>query len=306
MEIINLSRGGLESGLEGAVIAFGNFDGVHKGHQAIIEQIKARAAKQKVPAGILTFEPNPVEFLLKEKNYRITPYLQKMEILQKTGLDFVAYAEFTKEFSEMSPQDFVKKIFADKMKISTLLTGEDASFGHKAAGKIDLLTEMSKELGFEHIVLPKILDENGRRYSSRETRILIGAGKMEDVNAILGRDYEIEGIVEKGKQVGGKELSRPTANLNLDGYVLPLEGVYKTTVVIEGKEYLGAANIGGSPTYGDMRPVLEVNVLDFNDNIYGENIAVRLNSFIRPIKKFENKQELMKQIEKDVELIRKK
>jgi riboflavin kinase/FMN adenylyltransferase len=304
MEIIKISNGtGIESGIKGAVIAIGNFDGVHKGHAAIINMVMDRANLLKKPAGVLTFNPSPIEYFLKDTQFQITSFKQKTDILDYIGLDFVAYAEFNEAFSQISAEDFVKNILVDKMKVSHVFTGEDFSFGYKAQGKAGLLKELSKKYGFGYTAVAKINDKAGKRYSSTEIRKLIAAGKVNEVEELLDGKFEIEGVVQKGRQ-DGRKLGFPTANISLDGYILPKFGVYSCAVNIGGQRLRAICNIGVKPTYGDNKPMLEVHILQFDDDIYGKTISVELISFVREEKKFNSIEELKAQIETDVKNVK--
>jgi riboflavin kinase/FMN adenylyltransferase len=302
MEIINI-KNGMEIGMRGAVIAIGNFDGVHKGHQQIINMVIRKGHELKKPVGVLTFNPSPIEYFLKDKQFQITSFRQKTDIMDNMGLDLVAYAEFNEAFSRISAEDFVKEILVGKMQVSHVFTGEDFSFGFKAQGKSALLAELAKKYGFGYTAVAKINDNEGRRYSSTEVRKLIAAGKVDEVTGILDGSFEIEGVVQEGMQ-NGRKLGFPTANIKLDGYILPKFGVYSCAVNIGGQRLRAICNIGVKPTYGDNKPLLEVHILQFDDDIYGKTISVELIKFIREEKKFNSIEELKEQIEKDVNYVK--
>ncbi len=300
MQIINISKGGVESGVEGAVVAIGNFDGVHLGHQAIIRMVQEEAKRRKAPAGIITFDPSPYAFFKTQENFQLTTLTQKAKILKGMGLDFVACADFNEELSKTSAADFVKNILVGKLKVAHVFTGTDFRFGHKAQGNSELLGKMAKELGFNYTAIENILGPEGQKYRSSVVRNFLMEGKIKEAEEIMGRSFEIEGEVIKGAQ-RGREIGFPTANVDMGHYFLPKFGVYEVVVSIQNSEFKGVANIGVKPTVsGDNKPLLEVHIPNFSDDIYGKTISVKLLSFVRKEMKFQGIEELREQIRKDV------
>ncbi len=301
MEIINI-KNPISDALYNSVLAIGNFDGVHKGHQQIVRQVLEKAQKAKKAAAILTFEPHPISFFSPAShNYRITPFKLKTALLDDYGVDFVTYADFNEEFSKLSAEDFIKTLLCDKLHASEILTGEDFTFGYKRSGNARILAEFGEKYGYKYTAISDIKDGSGKRYSSSLAREYIAEGRVIEAADILGRPYIIAGKVVKGK-AEARKLGFPTANIELKDYVIPKYGVYNITADIEGQKVKGVANIGVKPTYGNNEPLLEVHLYNFNADIYGKNISVELNGFIREERKFANLSELQEQIKKDIAL----
>lgn len=299
MEIVNI-KNGIEVGLHYSVLAIGNFDGVHKGHQQIIKTVIETAKTNKKPSAILTFEPHPISFFSPQlKNYHITNFEQKCNILNDLGLDCVFYAEFNEEFSKISAKDFVLKILKDKIKASQIFTGDDFIFGHNREGNYKLLQQLSNENDFKYNVVSEIKSSENRRYSSSSARDFIRSGNIEAVEQILGNKFEIIGKVIEGNKKG-REIGFPTANIDISDYILPKFGVYEVVARVQNSEFSAIANIGVKPTFGEHKPVLEVHIPNFSENIYGKNIAVKFIKFIRDERKFDSVEGLKNQIELDI------
>jgi riboflavin kinase/FMN adenylyltransferase len=304
MQVINI-KNGIEIGITGAVIAIGNFDGVHKGHAEVIKRVRDIGQKEKRPCGVLTFEPHPISvFAPKLSNYRLTPFDLKMKMLNDMGLDFVAYGEFNQAFAQISANDFVEKILVNKLKVAEVLTGDDFIFGHNREGNVELMKQLAAKFGFKYGVVSEVKNSGGARFSSSLARELIRQGKVKEAAEILGRNYTIEGKVIKGIKAAREQLGYATANIEMGEFVIPKFGVYEVVVKVEGEQKKGVANIGVKPTYGDNKPLLEVHIFDFDQDIYGKDVFVELISFIRDEKKFNSVAELKEQIRKDVESVR--
>ena len=286
-----------------AVVTIGNFDGVHKGHQALLKNIINKAKEINGTSVAVTFEPHPIR-VLKTNNHPplITIYEQKLELLEKTGIDVLISIPFTKEFAAIGAKSFVEDLLVKKIGMKAMVVGKDYSFGKKREGNIEMLKEFSDRLGFEVIVpewiTPPDVDE---RISSTKVREIISSGKVEKAPGLLGRHYQIRGRVVAGRDRGGKLLGCPTANLNLLDELCPETGVYAVTVESEKGLFNGVANIGYSPTFDDHLFTIEVHILDFNDDIYNKDIRVNLIQKLRDEVKFSGIDELSKQIEKDIQ-----
>ena len=286
-----------------AVVTIGNFDGVHKGHQALLNNIINKAKEINGTSVAVTFEPHPIR-VLKTNNHPplITIYEQKLELLEKTGIDVLISIPFTKEFAAIGAKSFVEDLLVKKIGMKAMVVGKDYSFGKKREGNIEMLKEFSDRLGFEVIVpewiTPPDVDE---RISSTKVREIISSGKVEKAPGLLGRHYQIRGRVVAGRDRGGKLLGCPTANLNLLDELCPETGVYAVTVESEKGLFNGVANIGYSPTFDDHLFTIEVHILDFNDDIYNKDIRVNLIQKLRDEVKFSGIDELSKQIEKDIQ-----
>ena len=288
---------------ENAVITIGNFDGVHKGHQALLREVKEKAKAIGGVSIAMTFEPHPL-MVLKKGNHPplITLYEQKVELLTKQGLDVLIAIPFTLEFASITAHEFVHDLLVEKIGMRAIVVGEDYSFGKNREGNVAFLKSRAKDYGFEVIVVGwrQISDSHGQRISSTLIREVVQEGRIEEVRDLLGRNYQIRGKVVTGRKRGGKLLGFPTANIHLTEELCPKMGVYAVTVELNGEKHKGVANIGYSPTFDDHIFTIEVHLLDFNAEIYGRNIKVNFIRRLRDEKKFSGIPELSEQIQKDV------
>ena len=293
----------IEKPYKNAVITIGNFDGVHIGHQALFHEVVEKAESLDGTSIVMTFEPHPVR-VLKQNGHLplITLYEQKVELIENSGVDVLICVPFTKEFAAISAKEFVEDILIKSIGMKAIVVGKDYTFGKNREGDIDLLKIYAKNLGFEVIVADWIqTSKNGPgRISSTRTRELVMAGKVDEAQKLLGRYYQLRGIVTAGRNRGGRLLGFPTANINLHDELCPKNGVYAVTVDCMGKTFQGVANIGYSPTFDDHVFSVEVHILDFNENIYGQNIRVNFVQRIRDEEKFSNISELSDEIKKDI------
>jgi riboflavin kinase/FMN adenylyltransferase len=288
---------------ENAVITIGNFDGVHKGHQALLKQVISKARKISGTSVALTFEPHPLRALGIDTPPLITRHDQKMELLDLSGIDVVICLPFDKAFAAITARDFIEKILVGKIGMKAIIIGPDYTFGKDRTGNIDMLKEQGKALGFETIVADWIKDPASKthRISSTRIRQIVMDGRVDMARQFLGRHYQIRGKVVKGRSRGGSQLGFPTANIKLHDELCPKFGVYAVTVeTIHGK-FMGVANIGYSPTFDDHIFTIEVHILDFDQDIYGTRIRVNMVARLRDEKKFANIRELSDQIRKDIE-----
>ena len=303
MEIIDhLSK--ITHPLPNAVITIGNFDGVHIGHQALFHEVTEKADSIHGTAIAMTFEPHPLRVLGKENNHPplITLYEQKVELIERSGIDVLICVPFTRQFAAMSAQDFVGELLVGRIGVKAIVVGEDYSFGRNREGNIDFLNFWAPRYGFEVIVANwiKLSRQLAERISSTRIRELVMEGRMEQAQKMLGRHYQLRGTVVKGRDRGGKLLGIPTANINLSDELCPKNGIYAVTVEHGTKTYKGVANIGYSPTFEDHQFTVEVHLFNFNDTIYGEKIRVNIISRIRDEIKFAGIAELSEQIRKDI------
>ena len=286
-----------------AVITIGNFDGVHIGHQALFHEVIEKADAIDGTSIVMTFEPHPVR-VLKQNGHPplITLYEQKVELIESSGIDVLICVPFTLEFAAISAKDFVEDILLTRIGMKAIVVGEDYTFGKDRKGNIKLLQTYAKNYGFEVIVADWILTLNKRRdrISSTRTRELVMAGRVTEAQKLLGRYYQIRGVVTTGRNRGGRLLGFPTANIILQDELSPKTGVYAVTVELESNIHKGVANIGYSPTFDDHIFTVEVHILDFNENIYDRKIRVNFIQRIRDEKKFSNISELSDQIKKDI------
>jgi riboflavin kinase/FMN adenylyltransferase len=293
----------IEKPYNNAVITIGNFDGVHIGHQALFHEVIEKADAIDGTSIVMTFEPHPVR-VLKQNGHPplITLYEQKVELIESSGIDVLICIPFTLEFAAISAKEFVVDILLTRIGMKAIVVGKDYTFGKNRKGNIKLLQTYAKDYGFEVIVADWILTLNKSpdRISSTRTRELVMAGRMAEAQKLLGRYYQIRGVVTTGRNRGGRLLGFPTANIILQDELCPKTGVYAVTVELEGNTHKGVANIGYSPTFGDHIFTVEVHLLDFNENIYDRKIRVNFIQRIRDEKKFTNISELSDQIKKDI------
>ena len=286
------------------VIAIGNFDGIHLGHQKVINEAKKKAKKNKLPFGLMTFEPVPVMFFNKKiKNHRINTLEQKKAQLKKFKLDFLIIIKFNKNFSSLSAEEFIKKIIYRKTSCRFLYVSKNFRFGFKRKGKIETLKKYEKQYNFKNLII-KPLKIKKRIISSTLIRKKIKKGKIEEVNRLLNRNWSVEGKVIKG-QKRGRKIGFPTCNLKLNDYVIPRLGVYAVKVKTEKISKNGIANIGYRPTFNGQDLLLETNIFGINKNLYNKVIIVEFKKFLRAEKKFKNIEYLKKQIKIDTKQAKK-
>ena len=283
----------------GGVIAIGNFDGVHMGHQKVINEAKKKAKKNKLPFGIMTFEPVPVMFFNKKiKNHRINSLEQKKNQLKKFDLDFLIIIKFNKLFSSLSAENFIKKITDKNIKSRYLFVSKNFKFGFKRQGNIQTLKKYEKKYKYKNVITKPSKKDN-KTISSTFIREKIRAGKIMEVNKLLNRKWCIEGKVIKGNK-RGRKIGFPTCNLSLEDYVVPLLGVYAVKVKTPYFAKDGIANIGYRPTFNGQNLLLETNIFGISKNLYNKVIKVSFRKFIRKEKKFKNLEILKKQIQQDI------
>lgn len=288
----------------GAAIAIGNFDGVHPGHQAVINEAGLIAHDMGVPWAVLTFEPHPRKvFAPDQPPFRLTPFRAKAREIERLGADILIVQRFNKAFSMLEAKDFVTAALVQGLGAGHVVSGYDFVFGHKRSGHCDLLLEMGEKHGFGFTAVNAIKDDTGEAYSSTRVRDCLKTGDARGAAAVLGRDYEIEGLVIKGEH-RGHTIGFPTANIALGPYQRPVNGVYAVRAGLEAGadvEWLdGVANIGERPTFSGDGVVLEVFLFDFDADLYGKRLRVRLVDFLREEKTFDGIDGLKAQIALDV------
>lgn len=286
------------------VVAIGNFDGVHLGHQAILATVIERAQEKNGASVILTFEPHPMKVLHPESEFKLLNTFQvKMRLIESTGIDVAFSAEFNKAFSEQTPEQFAKTYLRDKIGCKEVVIGPNFKFGKDRAGTVEDLVRFGKELGFEVTVQEPVFVE-GIPVSSTKIRQLIQEGNVGLAGRMMGRYYSMEGKVLPGDGMG-KTLGYPTANFRLPNELVPKEGVYAAriaTLKAEGYVTLdGIVYIGSKPTF-DMKEVrMEVHLFDFNGDLYGKRLLVTFIEWIRGDEKFPDSAALVGQIGRDIE-----
>ena len=273
-----------------AVVAIGNFDGVHLGHESLINKAKLIAKQNMRPLAALTFEPHPVSLFKKGlQPFRLTPFFAKAYELEKLGIDALIILRFNYAFSQQSAIDFITHILVNNLNVSHIVSGYDFVFGTKRSGNCTLLSEAGKKLGFDCTALSPIKSTKGDLCSSTNIRDCLRNGKLEKARLLLGRNYSIQGRVSHGQKLGQK-LGFPTANIYLGENIRPKFGVYAVRLYFVDKilcsGFNGVASIGNRPTIDGKDDILEVYIFDFKQDIYQKRVRVELIEFIRPEIKF--------------------
>jgi riboflavin kinase/FMN adenylyltransferase len=303
MKRIRVIRGwkGLSDGDRGAAVAMGSFDGVHKGHQQVIE-LAARAANALgCPLGVITFDPHPrVYFRPDEPAFRLMKTDQQARALEKLDVDMLYVLPLDAELANMTDREFATQVLHEGLGARHVAVGFDNSFGKDRTGSPDTMRQYGDELGFGVSVADPVGDGGVEKFSSTAVRAALREGKPEVAAEILGRPFAIEGPVQRGRQLGRK-LGYPTANVDLGDYVAPRFGVYAVkTRLSDGREFAGVANLGVNPTVqGITRPLLEVWLFDFDEDIYDRIIETDLIAFLRPEEKFDGVEAMSVQVMKD-------
>ena len=282
-----------------SVIAIGNFDGLHVGHQKVLKEARQRAKSKKLKFGLITFEPVPTMFFNKDiKNHRINNLNQKIYFLKKIKLDFLVIINFNKTFSNLSAESFVRKIIYDKLKCKYIFISRNFRFGKKRLGDINTLKNLEKKYLYKTLVTTPHKKKN-KIISSSLIRKIIQKGKIKEVEKFLGRPWSVEGEVIKGEQ-RGRLIGFPTCNIKLNSYTIPKLGVYSVQVKVDNLKKKGIANIGYRPTFNGKTLLLEVNIFGLKRNLYKKTLKVSFINFIRSEKKFKNINQLKSQIKKDI------
>ena len=296
MDIFYLSQD-IPEKAKGAITAIGNFDGMHRGHQALLEVARKRALDAGKPFAVLTFEPHPRRlFRPDDAPFRITPLDVKLQRLKASKADIVFILDFCWDAAKLSAGDFINQILKEKLGLHEVVIGADFHFGQNRSGCIDTL----QEAGLHCTTIGLLKDANHAVYSATRIRGLLQAGQMDEANALLGWNWEIQAKVEKGDQ-RGRELGYPTANMPLQETIHPAYGIYATLVQIEGeKEWrMAASNIGIRPMFEAKIALIETFIFDFDGDLYGKTLRVRPVQKIRDEAKFNSLEALKIQMEKD-------
>ena len=282
-----------------SVIAIGNFDGVHLGHQKVLKEAYQKAKRNNLKFGVVTFEPAPTMFFNKNiKNHRINSVEQKIYYLKKIKLDFLILINFNQSFSNVSAEDFIKKILVNKLKCKYIFISQNFKFGKKRLGNVNTLKSFEKIYLYK-IIITSPYQKKNKTISSSLIRKIISTGKVQEARKLLGRPWSIKGEVVKGQQ-RGRKIGFPTCNIKLNSYTLPKLGVYSVRVENKNFKKKGIANIGYRPTFNGKSLLLEVNIFGIKINLYKKILKVSFVKFIRTEKKFKNINELKLQIKKDI------
>lgn len=297
---------GLEADERGAAVALGNFDGVHKGHQKVIAQAARAAGELHAPLGVISFEPHPRQvFQPNQPAFRIMHPDQQARTLAALGVDAFYVLPFDAEMASLTDREFAEQVLRDGLGVRHVAVGFDISFGKGRTGSPEIMKAYGAEMGFT-VSVAEALGDQDEKFSSTRVREALRDGHPEAATAILGRPFAIEGVVERGRQLG-RQLGFPTANVALTDYVVPRFGVYATrTRLPDGREIAGVANIGVNPTIpGEIAPRLEVWLFDFDEDLYDQVIETDLVAFLRPEAKFDGLQPLIDQVMADADQARK-
>ncbi len=283
---------------EESAVAIGNFDGIHIGHQELIKTVLSYRESCGYKAAIFSFDPHPVDFFGRVEDFRtILSVREKKYVAEKTGVDILIQYPFDYGFASLSPQEFMELLYS-RTNCRVLVVGENYYFGKNRSGNIDTLKELGEQRGIKVIGIPRV-KVDGIRVSSTEIRGLIADGNMEYTARLLNKPYFAMGRVVKGYE-RGRAMSFPTVNIEPpDKKLLPPDGVYFSTVIIDGKEYYGMSNIGKNPTFDGEKRKIETNIFDFDKNVYGRDIIITFYKKIRNEIKFEDKNKLTEQLKRD-------
>ena len=285
-------------------IAIGNFDGMHQGHCKVISRAGIFAHERGVPWGVLTFEPHPREiFDIDKPLFRLTPFDMKARQIEAMGVEFLVVIHFDTEFAKITAEEFVDQVIVQGFEASYVVSGFNFAFGHKRAGNTSFLQMKGEQFGFGTTGIKQVLDDTGEIISSTRIRKFLLDGNPRAAGNLLGRNYEIEGIVSQGDQ-RGRKIGFPTANIKLDDHMRIANGVYAIKAGIDhGPDTVwhdGVANLGYRPTFNGSQCVLETHLFDFDEDIYDAYLRVALIDFIRPEQKFDGVEGLTVQIKKDI------
>ncbi len=278
------------------VVTVGNFDGIHLGHQKLLSDVRENAQSNNLKSKLVTFNPYPFEFFKHDKK-RILSSLDKKEYLNNYGIDEVVEISFDESFRKLSPKNFFTNYLSKDTSI--LMVGEDFRFGKDRGGDVNFLKELCNVSGIEFNTLNDV-SKNDKRVSSSWVREELQLGNFETVKTLLGRDYVITGRVLTGNQIG-RRIETPTANINIDNFDFCFSGVFLCKTFYENRSYYAIANFGPKPTFNDYRQSLEINLFDFEGNLYDKELSVVFLCKIRDQIKFKSIEDLKKQIKADIE-----
>ncbi|USQ96642.1 bifunctional riboflavin kinase/FAD synthetase [Caulobacter sp. RL271] len=294
----------LPSEERGASVALGNFDGVHRGHQQVIAQAAKAALASKTPLGVVSFDPHPRRlFRPTEPAFKLMTHAQQARALGGLGVDLFYLLPFDFEMASFGDREFVEKVLVEGLGVKHVAVGFDISFGRGRTGSAALMKTYGEEYGFTVSVAEPVsevsTEGDGEKFSSTAVRDALRDGQPDQAARILGRPFAIEGVVRRGQQLG-RQLGFPTANVEVEDYVVPKLGVYATrTRLPDGREVPGVANLGNNPTTGIVETRLETWLFDFDEDLYGQIIETDLIAFLRPELKFDSLELMIQQIRQD-------
>jgi riboflavin kinase / FMN adenylyltransferase len=291
--------GGVPDTLKGAIVAIGNFDGFHLGHQAVVNRAIQRGFHERRPVIVATFDPHPVRFFKPDvPPFRLTTLDQREALFAHAGADAMLVFEFGPQLASTTSEDFVAEVLGREIGAAGVVTGDDFTFGKGRTGNVTLLKELGAAHGIAAETVPQVVLD-GERISSGRIREALVAGDVGTATHMLSRDYAIQGIVQRG-DARGRHLGYPTANLELGDYQRPKYGIYAVRVTLDdGSEYPGVASLGVRPTFDPPRELLEAHLFDFDRDLYGRKVEVALHAYIRDEKKFADVETLVAHMQED-------
>ena len=282
----------------GCVLTIGNFDGVHRGHQAVLSRLQEQAAQLGLPSCVMVFEQQPLEFFAGDKApARLSRLRDKYEAIAALNIDRLLCVKFDHAFSELTAADFIEQILVRKLAVKFLVIGDDFRFGLQRRGDFALLMEAGRQYGFQVLSTDTLLHDQ-QRVSSTLLREALREGRLADVTHMLGHPYTITGRVAHGAKLG-RTIGFPTANIHLKRLVVPVQGVYAVQVMIAKTIHFGVANIGFRPTVNGTRSQLEVHIFDFKGDLYGKQLQIQVCHKLRDEQKFPSFPALQTQITMD-------
>lgn len=293
----------------GCVVAIGNFDGLHKGHQVVIDEAGSIARATNAPWAVMSFEPHPDSLFKPDgEPFRLTTMRTKAHLIEAEGVDELLIQHFDFEFAGLTAEAFIEEVIVKGLGATHVVAGYDFQFGQKRQGDCDMLLHKGREKGFGFTAVPKVVDDDGEVYSSTRVRECLKAGDIAGAEHVLGRTFELEGRVEHG-DARGRQLGFPTANIHLGEFLRPATGVYAVRAgVDQGADTVwinGVANFGRRPTFhSDDDVVLEAHLFDFDGDLYGKHLRVELVARLRDEQKFDGLEAIKAQIAKDCEKAR--
>ncbi len=288
---------------DNTAITIGVFDGVHLGHKYLINKLIQNKNTSKLSCGIVTFDPHPIQILRPDLNFKCLQSLEgRVRRLEQTGIDFISVVKFDHLLSQLTAQDFLKEL-KEQLNFQLLVVGEDFRLGKNQEGDIAQLSTISNELEFSIQKIP-LQSDSKAKFSSSQIREFITNGNIDKANRILGTSFTIDGMVESGEK-RGRQLGFPTINLSLSpDLIIPKKGVYASVTKIDGDEYKSIVNVGTRPTFGVDKILAESHLFDYNGNAYDKEVTISLLEFIREEIQFNNKDQLINQINHDVKTVK--